>query len=103
LNDVDGGVELVIRVSSETGRAEIVKRVHRLEGFTRNNGNVTHRGGKKGGGWMRECPVVTKDTLIEATETPDGARIRVSVEDASNVEALRSESRRRLAALRARQ
>lgn len=101
LNDVDGGIELVIRVSGDAGRAELSKRVHQLEDFTRENGSVTHRGGKRGGGQMNECPVVMKGTLVEATETPDGARIRVSVEDASNVDALRIESRRRLAALRA--
>ena len=102
LNDVEGGVELVIRVSSDAGHAELMKRAHHLEDFAQNSGNVMHRGGKRGGGWMTECPVVVKNTLVEATETPEGARIRVSVEDASNVDALRIESRRRLAVLRAR-
>lgn len=101
VNDTEGGVELVIRVSSEAGRAEVSKRVHHLEDFSRDIDSVVHRGGRKGGGWMSQCPVVMKDTLVEAIETPEGARIRVLAQDASQVDALRIESRRRLTALHA--
>jgi hypothetical protein len=103
VNDVDVGVEFVIRVPSESGRAELMRRAHHLESFTQNKGKGTgvRHGGGQGGGWMRDCPIVTKETIVQATETSEGARIRVATE--GDVDALRAETRRRLTALRARQ
>lgn len=103
VRDVDGGVEFSIGVSSEEGRQELARRAHHLEEFTRSRGKGTGvpHGKGQGGGWMRDCPIVTKDTIVESIESPDGARIKVTA-TTDDVDGLRSESRRRLVALRAR-
>ena len=48
---------------------------------------------------MRNCPVVSRDTLVAGTEVDGGSRILVTPAPAGDVGELRAEVRRRLAAL----
>jgi hypothetical protein len=50
---------------------------------------------------MRNCPVVTRDTLVTASDIERGVRIHVRPRDARAVEALRRDTRQRHAGLAA--
>ena len=103
VRDVDGGIEFLIRADTEIERRELIRRARHLEAFTQSRGKGTGvpHGMGQGGGWMRDCPVVTKDTLVEVAELAGGTRVTV-LATGGTVEELRTESRRRLIALRAR-
>lgn len=99
VHDVDGGVELLVHVDAAE-LDELTKRVHHIEEFTAKHGQVEGRHGTgKGGGKMQNCPVVTQNTAVEGTAIEGGFRILVRPVDAGDVDSLRAETRRRLAAL----
>jgi hypothetical protein len=104
VSDADSGVLFRVKAADGEMRAEVVRRAHHLEEFTRQKGRGTGvaHGKGQGGGWMRDCPIVTKDTLVEAVEVADGVDINVRATSDDDIERLRAESRRRLTALRAR-
>lgn len=100
LRDVDGGVELVVHVASADHLAELEKRVRHIEEFTQKDGKVGGRHGTgKGGGHMQNCPVVTQRTSVQGEKVDLGFRILVRSKHAEDVDAMRAETRKRLAAL----
>ena len=104
VRDVDGGVDLDLRVASDDAMEELRRRVRHLEEFTRKRGVGTgeRHGTGKGGGFMRECPIVTRDTIVTGAESDHRFVIAVRPSRAADAEALRSETRKRLEALAAR-
>ena len=58
---------------------------------------VTHKGDGSGGGGLGRCPVVLKDTKVEAKEIPGGASFVVKPSKATDLVELRKESRERAA------
>jgi hypothetical protein len=97
---VDDGVELTVHVASATELSELERRVHHIEEFTAKHGQVEGRHGTgKGGGRMRNCPVVTQDTIVHGEPIDLGFRIVVRPNDPSAVADLRVETRKRLEAL----
>jgi len=100
IEDVEGGVALSVRVE-EASRVELRRRARHLEDFTHGRGAGVPHGGGKGGGFMRDCPVVTEKTTVVAREIEGGLQLHVTPVGWT-AEALRAETRRRDAALRAR-
>jgi hypothetical protein len=93
--DVDGGIEFVLRAGAAGTIAEVRARAHRLAEFTAGRGRAEHGGGR-GGGFMRNCPIVVKDARVEVEDMDGGVRIRVRPNDASKLGELRATSRERL-------
>ncbi|HEY8074368.1 MAG TPA: chromate transporter [Labilithrix sp.] len=98
--DVDDGIEITVRVAGAQQLEELANRVHHLEAYTATNGDAGGRHGTgKGGGHMQNCPIVTQRTIVSGEPIDHGFRIRVRANDASKVDELRAETRRRLSAL----
>ncbi len=96
LADVDGGVRFELRATTPDAIAELRARAHRLADFTAGRSKTGHGGGR-GGGFLRNCPIVVKDTRVAAEDVEGGVRITVRPTDAPALAALRTESRERLA------
>jgi hypothetical protein len=95
LRDIDGGVRFTIRVP-EAAIAEARRRSHHIVEFAAKRTREGHGDfDGKGGGRMRNCPVVTDDVTITASDTESGAQLDI-VTDAARVEALRVETRERV-------
>jgi hypothetical protein len=91
LEDIDGGVRFTIRAPAV---AEVRKRAHHIVDFAARKTREGHGGfDGKGGGRMKNCPVVTDEVTITATDLPDGARLDVVAR--GEVAQLRQESRAR--------
>ena len=95
LTDIDSGVQFEVKAPADKV-AEVQRRAHHIVDFAaKRHDKSTHRvSDAKGGGTMRNCPVVTSDVTIAVDDLADGARIRVSA-PAEGVAALRAESRQR--------
>ncbi|HUQ01116.1 MAG TPA: hypothetical protein VM261_01415 [Kofleriaceae bacterium] len=97
--DVEGGVALTVIADGETAIAEIHRRAAHLVAFTADQAARKDHGGGDGGGFMRNCPVVTRDTRIVAEDVDGGSRLVVQPTTASALAELRAETRRRHDAL----
>jgi hypothetical protein len=101
IRDTTDGVELLVTAAVADAVARIRARARHLEAFTRGADTGVRHGAGRGGGWMRNCPVVTRDTLVTASDIERGVRIHVRPRDARAVEALRRDTRQRHAGLAA--
>jgi len=90
LSDIEGGVQFEIKVPAEKV-AEVQRRAHHVVEFAAKR--VGKHGGGSGGGTMRNCPIVTSDVVIAAEDLPDGARVKITSDNAME---LRAETRRRV-------
>jgi hypothetical protein len=97
--DVDGGIEVVVTAKDDARVLEIRSRVKHLEDLTSDKDTGVKHGAGAGGGWMRDCPVVSKDTLVVGADIAGGSRILVRPKGAGSVADLRIETRRRQDAL----
>lgn len=105
IQDTEAGVEVELKASNDESMNELRKRVHHLEEFTRKKGTGTgerHNTGQ-GGGFMRDCPLVTRDTVVVGEEHGLAIRVAVRPNDPRDVAALRTETHRRMTALLERQ
>ena len=96
--DTGDGIELTITTSTAAGIAEIRRRAAHLVAFTAGQGPRADHGGGAGGGFMQNCPVVTRATSITATDVAGGSRLLVRAVGTLSVAELRAETRRRHAA-----
>ena len=94
--DSEHGIRFVLRASAPDVVAEAQKRAHELVAFTAGRSKQRHGGGH-GGGFMRNCPIVTRDAKVEATDDPDGVTITVTPNDPDDLADLRADARERLA------
>jgi hypothetical protein len=99
IGDVDGGIEIVVTAKDEPRVLEIRGRVKHLEELTSDKDTGVKHGAGAGGGWMRDCPVVSKDTVVVGADIAGGSRIVVRPKGAGSVADLRAETRRRHEAL----
>jgi hypothetical protein len=97
--DVEGGVRVTVRAASDPHGDEVRRRAQHLVDFTAGRAARGTHGGGAGGGFMRNCPIVTKDTRIEVENIERGAIMTVTASDPAGVDPLRIESRARLARL----
>lgn len=94
LEDIDGGVRFTIK-TPDAAVAEARRRAHHIVEFAAKKTREGHGSfDGKGGGRMKNCPVVTDDVTITATDLEGGAQLDILA--ASNAEALRAETRARV-------
>ena len=93
LEDIDGGVRFTIQVpAAQVDEAR--RRAHHIVEFADKKTRAGHgEFDGKGGGHMKNCPVVTDDVTITATDLDGGARLDIVGKDTV---ALRSETRTRV-------
>jgi hypothetical protein len=96
LDDIEGGVRFEIRAPANA-IAEARRRSHHVVEFAARRTREGHGGfDAKGGGRMRNCPVVTDDVTITALDIDGGAQLDI-VTTPERVEWLRQETRARVA------
>lgn len=89
-----------MHVAKEADVTELEKRVRHMAEYTQKDGKVGGRHGTgKGGGHMQNSPIVTQRTRVHGEKIALGFRIVVSSKDAADVDGMRAETRKRLAAL----
>jgi hypothetical protein len=95
LADIDAGVRFTIKVP-DASIEEARRRAHHIVDFA---AKKTRRGhgefDGKGGGRMKNCPVVTDDVTIVSVDVDGGAQLDIMTR-ADHVEALRTETRERV-------
>ncbi|MEO8705951.1 MAG: hypothetical protein ABI867_38320 [Kofleriaceae bacterium] len=74
LEDVDGGIRFVIEATAPEVVTEARRRAHALAEFTAGRSTAKHGAGK-GGGFMRNCPILTKDAKVVVDEIEGGVRV----------------------------
>jgi hypothetical protein len=95
LENIHDGVQFTITATG-AALAEVQKRAHHIVEFAAKRTRIGHGGSDaKGGGRMRNCPIVTDHTTIVATDTPDGVTLAVHTANGEPAE-LRRETRARL-------
>ncbi len=96
LDDVEGGVRFVLTAKAPDAVAEARRRAHHLVQLTTDrSAQRDQHGGGRGGGFMRNCPIVTKDTKIVAEDLEGGVKLTVKPDDPSKLSELRATSRER--------
>ncbi len=96
IKDVEGGVELVVTSKDAAGVADIRARAKVLADASKSPAAAAkHNGSGGGGGTFGRCPVVMKQTTVDLTDIPDGARITVKAKAADTLDWLRRETRER--------
>ena len=96
LEDIGGGVRFTITATAATVD-EARRRAHHIVDFAAHKTREGHGDfDGKGGGRMKNCPVITDDVTITATDVDGGAQLDV-VTAADHVEALRTQTRERVA------
>lgn len=94
LEDIDGGVRFTIKVPAAS-IPEVRRRAHHIVDFAAKKTREGHgEFDGKGGGRMKNCPVVTDNVTIAAADIADGAQLDV-LADPGHIEQLRAESRER--------
>ncbi len=96
VEEIDGGVRFTIQVP-ENEVAEARRRAGHVVEFAAKRTRQGHgEFDGKGGGRMRNCPVVTDGVTITSTDVPGGARLDVVAVDAAHVDQLRADTRARV-------
>lgn len=94
LDDIDGGVRFTIQVP-DTAIAEARRRAHHIVEFAAKRTREGHgEFDGKGGGRMKNCPVVTDGVTIMASDVDGGAQLDI-VSEPGHIDELRAESRER--------
>jgi hypothetical protein len=94
LEEIEGGVRFTVKVPDATV-AEVRRRSHHVVEFAARKTTKGHgEFDGKGGGRMRNCPVVTDDVTISVAEIEGGARLDIVT--AGGVDELRAETRARV-------
>jgi hypothetical protein len=90
--DIKDGVELTITADNEKASGEIRQRAqHLVEAAKTDPNTVRHTGDGHGGGGLGMCPVVLKDTLIQAEDVKGGSKITLRPIKPVDLEWLRKE------------
>lgn len=94
VEDIAGGVRFVIKVP-EPALADVRRRAHHIVEFAARKTREGHgEFDGKGGGRMKNCPVVTDEVTITAADIAGGAQLDVVTEPA-RIDQLRAETRER--------
>ena len=95
VEDIAGGVRFTIK-APEAAVADVRRRAHHIVDFAAKKTRDGHGGfDGKGGGRMKNCPIVTDDVTITATDVDGGAQVDI-VAAAARVDALRVETQERV-------
>lgn len=92
--NIEGGVRFTIKVP-DAAVNEARRRAYHIVDFAAKRTRAGHGGfDGKGGGRMRNCPVVTDDVTITATDIEGGAQLDIIA--TTSADALRAETRERV-------
>jgi len=96
--DVEGGIEITVTAKDAESAAAIRERAKHLAEVAKSSGAgaKTHDGSGQGGGGYGRCPVVVRDTLIDAVDVEGGSKITVKPKDSAELDWLRREARARM-------
>lgn len=95
VEDIDGGVRFTIKAPAAK-LEDARRRAHHVVDFAAKKTREGHGDfDGKGGGRMKNCPVVTDDVTITATDIEGGAQLDV-ITAAAHVDALRADTRERV-------
>lgn len=101
IKDTKEGVDLVVKAKDDAAVKDVRARAaHLVEASKNESGKAKHTGEGEGGGQFGRCPVVMKETTVEAKDVEGGSSISVKAKDAKEVDWLRRESKERLAELK---
>jgi hypothetical protein len=96
VEDIDGGVRFTIKPTADS-LDEARRRAHHIVEFAAKKTRAGHgEFDGKGGGHMKNCPIVTDDVTITDTHIEGGAQLDV-VTTPDHVDALRADTRERIA------
>ena len=96
VEDIDGGVRFTIKPPAAS-LEEARNRAHHIVDFAAKKTRAGHgEFDGKGGGRMKNCPVVTDDVTITETDIEGGAQLDV-VSATNHADALRADTRERVA------
>ena len=97
IQDVPGGIALVVTAADEQATKEIRARASFLASSAQNDVTSTgHNGSGEGGGIFGRCPVVMRNTKVDVSEVSGGSKLVVTPRDAKEQDWVRRESRARL-------
>ena len=97
IQDVDGGVTVTVTVKDEAKVKELRERAKFLADASKTETpGQKHDGSGAGGGAFGRCPVVNRNTTVEAADVEGGSKLTVKAKSAAEVDWLRRESRERL-------
>lgn len=96
IQDTDGGVIVTVTAKDEAKTKEIRERAKFLEAASKTETpGSKHDGTGAGGGAFGRCPIVNRNTTVEAAEVEGGSKVTVKVKNPAEVDWLRRESRER--------
>jgi hypothetical protein len=101
LTNVEGGVELTITAKEPSAIADIRARTRAILEASRTPSTKKHDGNGGGGGPFGRCPVILRDTTLEAADLEGGSRITVRTKAPAEIDWLRREASERAAQLQA--
>lgn len=97
IQDAEGGVVITVSAKDEAKTKEIRERAKFLAEASKTEApGAKHDGSGAGGGALGRCPVVNRNTTVEAADVEGGSKITVKPKNAAEVDWLRRESRERL-------
>ena len=96
--DAKDGVQITVTAKDDASVKEIRDRTTHIVAAAKNDpASVKHDGQGDGGGGLGRCPVVLKDTDVEAKDAPGGSVILVKPKKATDLKTLQKEVRERSA------
>jgi hypothetical protein len=96
IQDVEGGVVVTITAKDEAKTKEIRERAKYLVDASKTEtASTQHNGSGAGGGALGRCPVINRNTTVEAADVEGGSKITVKPKKADEVDWVRRESRER--------
>lgn len=100
IKDTPDGVEIIVKATDPAAVTDIRARSKHLVDASKAQANAPkHTGTGEGGGQFGRCPVVMKDTTVDAKDVDGGSSISVKATDAKEVDWLRREAKERKAEL----
>jgi len=97
VKDVEGGVVVTVTAKDEAKTKEIRERAKFLADASKNEApGAQHNGTGAGGGAFGRCPVVNRNTLVEAADVEGGSKITVKPKEPAELDFVRREARERL-------
>lgn len=97
IQDVDGGVVVTVTAKDEAKTKEIRERAKFLADASKSEAaGAQHNGTGAGGGAFGRCPVVNRNTIVEAADVDGGSKLTVKPKEPGELDFVRREARERL-------
>lgn len=100
IKDTKDGIEITVTATDAAAVKEIRERAkHQVDASKADDASKKHTGEGTGGGALGRCPVVAKNTIVQATDIEGGSKIEVKPKDPKETDWLRREAKERNAEL----